>query len=166
MRYLYFFLVCFCFISCNRNTSHHLKFIIQCSKGAVIEIEENNIEKVIWDKQYFYLTEGLFSASDFNTKICYNECYLSALLGKDTLYKAALHCSIAPTSVNSKSGNVLFIHPPDRKLNLFYQNRLQLNLNQARTLSSDKNRQESLTSFMYVTKLKEYLERKKLLKRE
>lgn len=166
MRYFYFLLACFYFVSCNRATPNKLKFVIQCSRGVnpVVEIKEKDIEKVIWDKQYFYLKEDLFSISDFNTKICYNECYLSALIGTDTLYKAALHCSIAPTSVDSKSGNVLFIHPPDKKLSLFYKNRLQLNLNQGRTLSSDEKRQELLTSFMYVTKLKEYLDRKKLLK--
>jgi len=157
MRYFIFlWLLSVC--SCTER-KEGIKFVFECTLSSkdTFQILERDIEKIDWDAQFFYLKDGTIDEKDFNTKVCYEGCYLSVILDNEILYTAALHCSIAPVGLDTKKGNVLFINPKKRELSLYHKGRLQLNINSGRLLSNDEKRQNKLISFMYNKKLKKYL---------
>ena len=166
MRELFLIVIVYLFYSCNQNQEAGFKIVIECTipEPYTIELTEKDFVKVDWSNQEYYLQKGILDNPKFNIKVCFGACRLKAFLNGYLRYEAVLFCDVAPNSLPTRNRNAIFIKAGDEKLNLFYNNKLQLNLNDRIKLTDNAEKQKKLSSFLYDKEIKKYLEQKFLIK--
>jgi len=165
---LLIFIILITFFSCQNKKEKGLKFVIQCKipENFRYEFSDEDFLKVDWKNQIYFFKDSINKIDEvkFNNRICFGACMLKAFLNGKERYQAVLDCDMGPNNLSTWGRNAIYIKAGDETLNLFYENKLQLDLNSKRILTSDPDKQKKLSLFLYDKDIKKYLLEKSLIK--
>jgi hypothetical protein len=151
--------------ACRSTNNDGFKLVFECEIPSeyIVEFNEDDFSEIDWDNQEFHLVDTMIESVEFNNRICFGRCKLNALVNGHKFYEAILYCNMGSNNFATKRNNVIYIEYGKDSLNIMYNNKLQLNLNDKRMLTEDPEIHREISSFLFNEPIRQYLLKQSLI---